>query len=139
MSVETHTLFVNVTVKTDWSIHVRSLALAHVLEVMPAFAGVISLRRERQTTVSKILIEFISKRLYFDSASQMRTSLMQKPEKRGVQQESHVLIGSHVMVLHRDRGVVVVEVGCCVGVVWGDVVRWVVWAGEGRGGEERWR
>ena len=27
---ETHTLFVNVSVKIDWSIHVRWLTLAHV-------------------------------------------------------------------------------------------------------------
>ena len=35
---ETHTLFVSVSVKTDWSIHVRWLPLAHVFDVKPAFA-----------------------------------------------------------------------------------------------------
>ena len=47
-NVETHTLFVNVTVKIDWCIRVRWLTLAHVFEVRSAFDGAaISYKRER--------------------------------------------------------------------------------------------
>ena len=38
---ETHTLFFNVTVKIDWGIHARWLALAHVFEERSAFGGAV--------------------------------------------------------------------------------------------------
>ena len=62
---ETHTLFVSVTVQTDWSIHVHRLAFAHAFEVRSAFGGaIIPERRERWTRASEILKEFSPKRLF---------------------------------------------------------------------------